>query len=479
MGGGFANGKTASLCVKALSVAKDYPGANILLARATYPKLNDTLRKEFFKWCPKDWIKQFVKTDNTVYLKNGTTINFRYIAQQGKSGESTTSNLLSATYDFIGVDQIEDPEIVHKDFLDLLGRLRGMSPYIGEDRSMPYTGPRWIVLTSNPTRNWVYRELIKPLHDFLRLGIRTDKLLWNEDTDRPMIDLFEGSTYENKDNLEADFIKTLEASYHGQMRQRFLEGKWAAYEGLVYPQFDEAVHVVEHSVMEEYYWDLYRDKIVDIVHIEGYDHGLAVPGTYLLGFADAFNNIHIMDGHYEKEWTIDDHAKGIKSLREEYDIESDQSIFADPAVFRRSTGDKKTVGKSTAALFLEEKIRMQRGNNDILNGISKVQSYLTPQKFHMNPYTLSYGAPLLYVSRNLNFLVNELNDYYWKKNTSGETEDRPNDRNDHACDTLKYMLSKRPDIGNIVRTLKPKKFIHDTWAEQDHPTTKRKARYAA
>ena len=125
-GGGFANGKTAAACLKCIRIAKDYPGANILMARSTYPKLNDTLRKEFIKWCPPDWIDSFPKSangSNTCTLKNGTTINFRYIAQQGKLGnEATTSNLLSATYDAVIVDQMEDPEIVHKDFLDLLGR---------------------------------------------------------------------------------------------------------------------------------------------------------------------------------------------------------------------------------------------------------------------------------------------------------------------------------------------------------------------
>lgn len=50
-GGGFANGKTTALVIKALGVAKDYPGCNMLLARSTYPKLNDTLRKAFFQWC--------------------------------------------------------------------------------------------------------------------------------------------------------------------------------------------------------------------------------------------------------------------------------------------------------------------------------------------------------------------------------------------------------------------------------------------
>jgi len=153
-GGGFANGKTATSCIKAIELAQMYPGSNGLIARSTYPKLNDTIRKEFLKWCPEDWIKSFPRSQNasnTCTLNNGTTINFRYIQQQGKStGEATTSNLLSATYDWIIVDQMEDPEIVHKDFLDLLGRLRGMAKYVGDDPTMPRTGPRWFIITTNP-----------------------------------------------------------------------------------------------------------------------------------------------------------------------------------------------------------------------------------------------------------------------------------------------------------------------------------------
>ena len=65
LGGGFANGKTATACIEALKFARDYPGSNGLMARATYPKLNDTLRKEFIKWCPKQWIKNFPLGQNS------------------------------------------------------------------------------------------------------------------------------------------------------------------------------------------------------------------------------------------------------------------------------------------------------------------------------------------------------------------------------------------------------------------------------
>lgn len=489
-GGGFANGKTASACIKAIKIAKDYPGANILMARSTYPKLNDTLRKEFLKWIPSDWIASFPKSangSNTCTLKNGTTINFRYIAQQGKSGnEATTSNLLSATYDAIFVDQMEDPEIVHKDFLDLLGRLRGMTPYDGDDITMPRSGPRWFILTTNPTRNWVYRKLVKPLHD-LKQGWQNDDLLCETDDQgkillddnrqpTPIIDLYEGSTYENRDNLEADFIKTLESSYKGQMRSRFLMGEWASYEGLVYPAFDENVHVMSHHAVENYYKQL-QMKTTAVTYLEGYDYGLAVPYCYIMGFCDGLGNVFLMDGAYEKEVPLDDHIAAIKSIRNDYSVDPSNMILADPDIFRRKGVGKKTVGKSIADMFLEDGLMCVRGNNDISNGIVKVNQYLIPQRMHQNPITGEYDAPYLYISDKLEWWINEITDYYWQKNTTGELVDKPMDKDDHAMDTTKYLLSNRPSISKMIIARNPKTVGWQQWGERDVQEKRRDHRH--
>jgi hypothetical protein len=228
IGGGFGNGKTSAVINKTLIIAKDYPGANILVARSTYPKLNDTIRKALIEdWCPRDWVKRRpTKDDNTLILKNGTQINFRYVAQRGKMSEdgSTTSNLLSANYDLVVVDQIEDPEIGYKDFTDLMGRLRGNARYVGEDPSMPTTGPRWMMLTANPSMNWVYHKLIKPVYEYRKTGKVHEDLIINPLTNEPWIEVFEGSTYENKLNLDSDYIQGLEATYKGQQRERYLMG---------------------------------------------------------------------------------------------------------------------------------------------------------------------------------------------------------------------------------------------------------------
>lgn len=486
-GGGFGNGKTTGAIIKTLNIARDYPGANILIARSTYPKLNDTIRKEFLNWCPKSWIKRKnLSQENVVELTNGTVINFRYIQQGGKSGESSTSNLLSATYDLIVVDQVEDPEIVEKDFLDLLGRLRGQTTYQGDDPTMPSSGPRWVILMCNPTRNWVYRKLVKPLHD-LKNGIHNPDLLIDEDTGLPMIELFEGSTYENKDNLPADFIKTQEAAYKGQMRERFLLGKWGAYEGLVYADYDPAVHMLDNDLMLSYFEQLVQFGSYGNI-LESYDHGIASPACYLFSFFDAFGNTFILDGYYEKERTIQQLARGIKEIRHahgyipdsNFSDETSSAIYGDPAIFKRTSGSASKVGTTVAGLFADEGIRMRRANNDILAGIAKVQSYLYIDEAHPHPmFDGVIGAPRLYISNKLTFLDSEFVDYYWKKNNvTGDAEDTPVDRNDHAMDAVKYLLTGRPKVASFRRAKPVVPPRYTRWREQEEATANtRRHRY--
>lgn len=499
-GGGYGNGKTAAAVVqKVLMVAKDYPGANILVARSTYPKLNDTIRKEFLKWCPPSWIKSFPmskNSDNTCRLTNGTTINFRYIAQQGKSvseGEQTTSNLLSATYDLIVVDQMEDPEITEKDFDDLVGRLRGSAKYIGNDPTMPLTGPRWFCICVNPTRNWVYRRLIAPLQKYKATGIIDDALLvkryprGHEFQDKPVLDeygkpkllisLVEGSTYTNSHNLDPSFIEGLEAVYRGQSRDRFLYGEWAAYEGLVHPDFGEATHCISRVEMYEYL-DTMMSQGIQPRFIEGYDFGITEPSCYMIAFTDRYKNVFIIDGFYqpELEMHIDEQQKFIDQARINYGADASNLVQADPDIFRRKGAMKSASSKTIAQLFAEgdHAVMMTRADNSIESGITKINSYLTIKDYHRHPILGHLGAPNLYVATELSFVISEITSYYWKQDPNGQRTDVPIDKNDHSMNTLKYMLAREPELA--VRTPKERSKLYLTnWMESDVRSTNAKA----
>jgi len=488
LGGGFGNGKTAAACVKALKLCKDYPGCNGLVARSTYPKLNDTIRREFLLWCPPHWIKRMPSRDeNTLLLKNGSTVNFRYVAQRGKETEESKSNLLSATYDWIIVDQLEDPEFSHKDFMDLMGRLRGNTEYIGDDVGMPKYGPKWFIATLNPTRNWCYREIVKPLHDFHR-GVVTDKLMCEVDNNgrpilvdgkpTPLIELFEGSTYENVENVGEDYIRGMLATYTGSMRERFVFGRWGALSGLIYPQFDEATHIVSHRDALEHLHQLRFGGFQPTI-VEGYDHGLSRHSCYGLLYADDDSNVFLLDGFRIAELTVADAARHIHRIRAEVgeDDAGQGPIFADPDVFRRKTGNARTVGQTVADLFAEHGIQMQRGNNDITAGIQKNWQYLSPLPMHEHPLTGLRNAPHFYVSDKCTWFIDEITEYYFNRDSSDELTDKPVDRNDHAMDMWKYAMSNRPKLARYVgRHDDPPAWLawHEIEREQRH---ERRARH--
>jgi hypothetical protein len=461
-GGSYGNGKSTGMIIKALKMAKLYPGSLGLMARATYPKLNDTLRRDFFKWCPRRWIKRRpTKDDNSCYMHDGTTIHFRYVSQKGKNTEdgSTTSNVLSATYDWIVVDQIEDPEISYKDFLDLLGRLRGATPFRetkdmseAEIMTWPETGPRLMLLGCNPTRNWVYRELIAPYHMWKNRGIYTDKLLVDKITKQPIMELFESDVYANRKNLPEDYIPTLEATYKGQMHDRYVLGKWSAYEGLIHAEYDAQRHCLSHKDIMEYLTELRQGHVI-VKALEGYDFGLSNASCYILGFVDDIGRVILVDGYYEPGLSYDKQPDRINEIRQRYFglIEfSEEPIIADPDIFRKKVVAKRETGVSVAKLFNDLGLRMRPGHNDITAGIAKVNGYLSDKLGARHLLTEEPAGPMLYVCEDLTWFDNEITNYYWKKNPLGQQIDEPQEHNDHAMNTIKYMLSFLPEPSEII-----------------------------
>jgi len=456
IGGGFGNGKTASGCVQAILLAQSYPGSNGLIAMASYAQLNDTIREEFYKWIPASSVKRWPTiADNTMILKNGSKINFRYLKQKGKAAAAdcqTSSNLLSATYDWVVIDQIENPEITYKDFLDVLGRLRGSTPYRGTDDTMPRTGPRWLIMLANPAFNWVYHKLIKPLHHWKKTGERHPDLIWDEELNEPMIELFEASTYENAHNLEPDFIKGLEAAYKGQFRDRYLGGNWGAFEGLVYPSFSVEKHMISKEIMLNYLYTLGHQFLTPTI-IDAFDFGIASPSCYLVGFRDHRGRIFVVDGFYEKELTVQQIGEMIWEKRADIEpyCERDTSMLADPAIFKRTIMNKIGEQATTIANLLNTNAQIYAipAQNDMMGGIAKVASYLSVQDF---PHFLT-GEPngcLIYFASHLTFIPDEFGSYFWKMNANHERTDEPIDRNDHAMDTIKYMFSYFPAVEELM-----------------------------
>lgn len=448
--GGYGNGKTAVLGLEAITIASQYEGARVLVGRASRPKLEDSTKPELLKWLPEDWVAQWPsERKNNVKLKHtGSTIEFRHIRQEGKGKGEEQGNLLSATYDAILVDQFDDPEFSYKDFEDLIGRLRGTARYIGDDPKMPTFGPQFFRFTANPTRNWLYREVVNPFFLYKRAGIVNEKLFVHPDTKKCIVAIFNAPTSANSRHTGKEYAKRMGIIFRGAMKKRFIDGDWGAYEGLIYPDYDPIIHIVRHDELQEHI----AKKLIrgEVGILEGYDYGQAVPSCYLLAFVDDLGNVFIVDGFYHAQKTIKWQAEEIKRIRDKWKVIPRDHVFADPSIFK-THASKDKIGETVAQLFAEEHIDMQRGASSINSGIQKVSSYLQVDEMHKHPITGNIGAPRLFISSGLEFLDNEFSDYYWNKNTIGQNVDKPRDVNDHAMDTVKYLLTRRARVVGMVR----------------------------
>ena len=128
-----------------------------------------------------------------------------------------------------------------------------------------------------------------------------------------------------------------------------------------------------------------------------------------------------------------------------------EPLVADPAIFRRIVVAGQAVRNTTIARILKDGgLNLRAGSSDVLSGIAKVNSYIagTPKTPHLA--TGDRPGPLLYVAAELPWFQDEVMSYYWKRDSQGRNIDEPVDHNDHAMNTVKYMLSKLPDPSEIV-----------------------------
>lgn len=263
------------------------------------------------------------------------------------------------------------------------------------------------------------------------------------------------------------------------MRTRFLMGEWGGFEGLVYPQWDDLLSSVgEEQIIA------YKNALVNrykLTWIESFDFGIAVPSCYFLALVDNFGNVIIVDGFYEPGLSTESIISKVKAIRRGWTgfEQIQDAILADPAIFRRTSAAAKTVGPSTADLLHDhgKGLRLIRGNNDIINGVIKVQTYLTAINGHKSPFTRDDPAPYLYVNAKLSWFNDEIADYYWDRDKSGEPIDKPKDVKDHAMDGTRYLLTKRPIISSAIPIQSAQILATMRWHEREIKTDNKKARY--
>lgn len=344
---GIGSGKTIAGAIRSMIYAQH--GDGMILA-PTYPMLRDATQHTFFEILDESGIPyEFNKGDQEAILF-GNRVLFRSADHPERlRGTNLTwcwldegAMMRAATFDIV------------------LGRLR--------------VGDRTAFTTTTPAGfNWVYDLSLRGSDEYEFIRART------------------------QDNryLPQDYIDDLEAAYTGEFAAQELEGRFVAFEGLIYSEFREQVHI--------------RESDPSGYRVSAIDFGYTNPFVVLWGSVDEDGRLHIYDEHYLRRELIEHHAEQIKARGDCQWYVADHDA-QDVAELRKLD------------------IMTTPARKSVLSGIQKVMSRLIVQPD---------GRPRLTVHPRCVNLLKEIGTYRWKERS---TKEEPVKENDHAMDALRYMV---------------------------------------
>lgn len=424
MGGGFGAGKTVAALIKGMIICKNRPGTTGFVARGTYPQLKDTVLKTWKEWCPPSW-GRYVKTDGpggTYYFNNSSEVLFRHFDKMSED------DIKSLNLGWAFVDQAEAVE--ETTYLVLLSRLRQQTVI-----------KACVWLTANPRPGWLKRRFIEP---FEAGEVNPEREVVNVETE------------ENARNLPEDYIPTLMANYSEAWINRYIKASWKAFEGLVYPDFSRARHVIPRS---EFRLDSEWPRTLVL------DYGLRNPTHANAYSVDQYDN-HVIIGEYrDKERSVPEYVAGINKELGPF-MPFKMGMWADPSIKARTEKDRPTIQEE----FAKAGLPLALANNDFDSGWTLITKWLKHDQ--------------LKVLGHCEHTIREFEEWEWEDWTHLEErnlKEQPKDKNNHSMDCNTYYANQHPEHTRRGQSKRPQSYKEIIEAEQPEeidPEVSRAARDA-
>lgn len=211
--------------------------------------------------------------------------------------------------------------------------------------------------------------------------------------------------FELSDNpsLSDAVIKRYSRLYSGAFYERFVLGRWAASEGLIYPMFIPEKHVFDEG------GGSYEKYVVSC------DYGTVNPSSFGLWGRRGESWYRLREYYFDssregKRRTDEEHYEGLDALIGECEIEY---IVCDPS----------------AASFIQcierhGKYRVRPAKNDVVTGIRRVQDMIRENR--------------LFIHCGCKDILREFTLYRWDENAG---RDCPVKEYDHAMDDMRYFVT--------------------------------------
>lgn len=421
--GAYGSGKTTTAVIELIRHALSVPSGLSAMLAPTLQMLKETSYLELMKFMPHTHIETESRTRGNEYilLKNGHKI----LLLPSNDADKIRSLNLSAFY-------LEEASNAKFDvFIELTARTRNRAAieyaYDPETKEpvMEYDAERKVyrqkikksrllgIVCSNPDVGWIRTELL----------LKSDKVFADVnyprmDDHNPFLSTHLHSSFMNK-YLDPDFQIRIGRGKPDWWVKRYIHGSFDYSEGMVYPQFGEAI--VDPFIIPANWKRLFA-----------VDFGLRDPTVMLAGAVDPeLGVLYIYDEHYQAEKPVSYHAGKMKEIlnRVPPGLIYGQ-VIADPA------GDKRggTTMRSYFNHYAEYGLWFKPGNNQIEAGIMKVYTYFSLKK--------------LKIMSNCIHTIAEGRAYKYAENSVDQTKNRgekPVDAYNHAMDALRYMIMELPD----------------------------------
>lgn len=383
---GVGAGKTTLGVREVLKWTQFYPGGLYVIGRLTSKSLEETTERRFFEMCPVELIEDWNDSKKHLYLKTPqpdiySEILFMHLDEPGPLG--------SLDIDGFYIDEAHEPdgqEVPESTFLMLKARLRG------------YAGPhRGIITTNSGGKDWVWNWFFNPLR-----SEEVKRMHWGINV----------PTEVNRKYLPPGYIEELRSTHPEAWVKRFLDGSFEVFEGQIFTEFDEKIHVIPPF-----------EGLKDLPFEGGFDFGIEVPTAVGLFRIDMANQVIFLDDlFYRAEADISTVALWMKE-RGLY------TSWADPSV--RNRGPTK---KSPAMLYQEEEVTLVPSvSNDVTLKISAWHKFLLKNRFFIIDRPQNRPA------------IDELQGYRWDP----KKPDRPLKKDDHFVDAGGYFLVSSPLYANM------------------------------
>ena len=205
--------------------------------------------------------------------------------------------------------------------------------------------------------------------------------------------------------LPSDYVSALEAEYSGTVwYDRYILGKWTLAEGLIYPNYLDAVEPTPHEEPSK--------RVLSI------DYG--TQNAFSAGLWGEYNSVW----YREREYYYSGRTSGIQKTDEEYAQDIDE--------FTRGIGNEyqklPVIIDPSAASFIavlrkRGKYRVVTADNSVLDGIRETATAIHNGKIKIDPSCHNW--------------LMEVQGYVWD---DSEFDDRPIKVNDHAMDDTRYFV---------------------------------------